>query len=232
MAWAIKYMEFWRVSSKDPIRALEKVLEECMAGLIPDEQDRFTKGLSAVVLANTLALGWLTPATCFVKNRHGEKVKAVAIVKSVVDGFADISHADDSSYDLLGDYELTEHLAEVLDELELKIKEDLEGSASYKSSSNAFIFSFVNKDNLPPFKSPVKSNQHAIYSSPTYGSTFGGGHVIHIANNANANTGSYTDFGYSYQSPSGYSYSSTKARNLLASTYRFTPEEVETFYLN
>jgi UTP-glucose-1-phosphate uridylyltransferase len=37
---------------------------------------------------------------------------------------------DDSSYDLLGDYKLTEHLEEVLDELELKIKGDLEGSVS------------------------------------------------------------------------------------------------------
>ena len=37
---------------------------------------------------------------------------------------------DDSSYDLFGDYELTEHQGEVLDEFELKIKEDLEGSVS------------------------------------------------------------------------------------------------------
>jgi hypothetical protein len=62
--------------------------------------------------------------------------------------------------------------------------------------------------------------------------SFGGGHDIHISNNANANTGSYTDLGHSYQAPRGYSYSSTKARNLLAGTYRFTPNEVETFYLN
>ena len=33
------------------------------------------------------------PATVFVKNRLGAKVKAVAIVKSVVDSLADISHA-------------------------------------------------------------------------------------------------------------------------------------------
>jgi hypothetical protein len=90
----------------------------------------------------------------------------------------------------------------------------------------------VNKDNLPPFKSPVKRNQYALYTKPTYGPTFGGGHDIHIANNSNANTGSYTNFDHSYQAPSGYSYGSTKARNLLAGTYRFTPNEVETFYLN
>ena len=54
MAWAIKCLEFWKVSSKDPIRVLEKVLEECMSGLIPDGQDRWTKGIATVVLADTL----------------------------------------------------------------------------------------------------------------------------------------------------------------------------------
>ena len=49
MAWAIKYLEFWRESSKDPIGVLEK-----LAGLLPNKQDRWTKGLAAVVLANTL----------------------------------------------------------------------------------------------------------------------------------------------------------------------------------
>ena len=89
----------------------------------------------------------------------------------------------------------------------------------------------MNKDNLPPFKSPVKSNQLALYTNAGYGPTFGAGHDIHIANNANANTGSYSNFGYYYQVPSGYSYGST-TRNLLAGTYQFTPDEVETFYLN
>jgi hypothetical protein len=108
----------------------------------------------------------------------------------------------------------------------------LDSSSSYKSSSNAFIFSFVNKDNLPPFKSPVKINQYALYTRPIYGPTFGGGHDIHIANNSNANTGSYTNFDHSYKAPTGYSYTSTEAKNLLAGTYRFTPNEVETFYFN
>ena len=90
----------------------------------------------------------------------------------------------------------------------------------------------MNKDNLPPFKSPVKINQHALYTRPTYGPTFGDGYDIHIANNGNASTGSHTNFGYAYPVPSGYSRTSTKARNLLAGTHQFTPDEVETFYLN
>jgi hypothetical protein len=90
----------------------------------------------------------------------------------------------------------------------------------------------VNKDNLPPFKSPVKINQYALYTNAGYGPTFGAGHNIYIANNASANTDSYTNFGHYYQTPSGYSQGSTKARNLLAGTPQFTPDEVETFYLN
>jgi hypothetical protein len=32
--------------------------------------------------------------------------------------------------------------------------------------------------------------------------------------------------------PSGYTYNTDKVKNLLAGTYKFTPNEVETFYLN
>ena len=91
----------------------------------------------------------------------------------------------------------------------------------------------MNKDNLPPFKSPVYRNKgHALYTNAGYGPTFGGGKDIRISNNANANTDSFTNLGRTYRLPSGYSYSSTKARNLLTGTYKFTPNEVETFYLN
>jgi hypothetical protein len=91
----------------------------------------------------------------------------------------------------------------------------------------------VNKDNLPPFKSPVyRYNVYALYTYAGYGPTFGGGHDIHISNNANANTGSYTNFGYTYRQPSGYTYNTYKVKNLLAGTYKFTPNEVETFYFN
>jgi hypothetical protein len=91
----------------------------------------------------------------------------------------------------------------------------------------------VNKDNLAPFKSPVyRYKGYALYTSAGYGPTFGGGHDIYIANNANANTRSFTNLGFTYRPPSGYSYYSTEAKNLLAGTYKFTPNEVETFYLN
>jgi hypothetical protein len=55
MAWAMTYMDFWKDTAKDFIDVIEKIMEECMAGLIPNaEQDRWIKGLATVVLADTL----------------------------------------------------------------------------------------------------------------------------------------------------------------------------------
>ena len=71
---------------------------------------------------------------------------------------------------------------------------------------------------------------HSIYFLSTYGPTFGNGHDINIKNYASSNSNSYSELGYTYSPPSGYSYGSTFARTFLAGTYKFTPDEVETFY--
>ena len=73
----------------------------------------------------------------------------------------------------------------------------------------------------------VTNPSRAIYRRSSYGPTFGGGHDIHIANNANSNTDSYTYFGHSYSVPSGVQDRLT----ILAGTYKFTPDDVEVFYL-
>ena len=73
----------------------------------------------------------------------------------------------------------------------------------------------------------VTNPSYAIYSGSSYGPTFGGGHDIHIVNNANSNTNSKTYFGYSYSVPSGVQ----DRKTVLAGTYTFTPDEVEVFYL-
>ena len=107
------------------------------------------------------------------------------------------------------------------------------GSSSYRDSWNSFIFSLVNRYNLPPFKSNVyRYNRHSIYTSSSYGPTFGGGHDIYIANNARFSTSSYSNFGYTYRPPYGYSYGSSNTRSLLAGSYNFKPTEVEVFYVN
>ena len=102
-----------------------------------------------------------------------------------------------------------------------------ESSGRNGHTTNAFIFSLNNKEGLDPFKSTVKMAQYAIYMNPAYGPTFGAGHDIHIANNANSNTKSYANFGSYYSVPSGVQ----DQRTILAGTYNFSPDEVEVFYL-
>ena len=68
---------------------------------------------------------------------------------------------------------------------------------------------------------------YSIYRGSGYRPTFGGGHDIHIADNANQNTHSHTGFGDSYSLPNGVTNPST----ILAGTFRFSPDEVEVFYL-
>ncbi|KXJ08534.1 uncharacterized protein LOC110248695 [Exaiptasia diaphana] len=100
---------------------------------------------------------------------------------------------------------------------------------SYSKSVNSFLFSFVNKDNLKPFKMKVFKSQSAIYGGSSYGPIFGGSHDIYISNNAGSNTYSYTNLGYSYVLIKGYTAGSTKAQNLLAGSYHFQPDEIEVF---
>ena len=73
----------------------------------------------------------------------------------------------------------------------------------YGSTSNAFIFSLRNKEDLEPFKSMVTRPSYAIYKNLGFGPTFGNGYDIYIANNANSNTNSYTNFGKHYSLPNG-----------------------------
>ena len=108
------------------------------------------------------------------------------------------------------------------------------GSWRYQYDSKAFLFSLVNK----PGWAPVKLSQSGQYSSSkysicfysSYGPTFGGGYDIKIDTYASSNSNSYSNLGYTYSPPSGYSRGSTFARTFLTGTYKFTPDEVETFY--
>lgn len=102
-----------------------------------------------------------------------------------------------------------------------------ESSGYYTSTSKAFIFSLRNKEGLVPFKSLVTWQVFAIYRSSIFGPTFGAGFDIAIRDNANSNTNSYTNFGHSYSLPSGIK----DRKTILAGTFKFTPDEVEVFYL-
>ena len=83
------------------------------------------------------------------------------------------------------------------------------------------------------FKAPLKDSNdgQAIFLNSWSGPTFGGGHDLHIANNAGSNAASYTDFGYTYQAPQGYPYGAANTSSLLTGSKYFTPSEVEVLYL-
>ena len=100
---------------------------------------------------------------------------------------------------------------------------------NYGTTSKSFIFSLVNKEGLAPFKSMVQGSKssNAIYRGSSYGPTFGREYDVYIADNANQNANSYTNFGASYSLPNGVTNSST----ILAGTRYFSPNEVEVFYL-
>jgi hypothetical protein len=57
-------------------------------------------------------------------------------------------------------------------------------------SANAFLFSLMNQNNQS-CKIRLSNTQYSIYCHTGYGPTFGAGHDIHIANNANITAGSY-----------------------------------------
>ena len=101
----------------------------------------------------------------------------------------------------------------------------------WKRSNSSFLFSLRNKDGLAPFIANIKQDNenYAIYCSSSYGPSFGGGHDLHICNNPHQVSQSYSNFGYSYQLPTGYVYNSTKAQNFLAGQYQFLTTEIEVF---
>ena len=104
-----------------------------------------------------------------------------------------------------------------------------DSATGFGTSSQAFIFSFHNKEDLAPFKSIVSFQSRAIYSNLYFGPTFGGGWDIYIADNASSNSNSYSDFGLgqSYPVPADVQNQFT----ILAGSRKFSPDEIEVFYL-
>ena len=102
----------------------------------------------------------------------------------------------------------------------------------HTSAPGSFIFSLRNNDDLLPFKAPLKdeNDNMAIYRQNYFGPTFGWSHDFYIADNAGSNTNSITNFGYTYQPPSGYTSGQNNTKSLLAGSYYFTPSEIEEFY--
>ena len=108
------------------------------------------------------------------------------------------------------------------------------GYPGYSASTAAFLYTLKNTDNISPRKLPLKNTsdggKSAIGNLDTYLATYGGGNDLYIANNANQNSGSYSNLGYSYEPPPGYTKGETKTQNFLAGSRNFTPDDFEMFY--
>jgi hypothetical protein len=106
-------------------------------------------------------------------------------------------------------------------------------TAGRTSAQGSFIFSLRNNDHSP-FKAPLKDENDgmAIYRQNDSGPTFGWNYDLKIADRAGSNTNSYTNFGHTYQPPSGYTSGQTNTQSLLGGSYHFSPSEIEVLYLN
>ena len=102
----------------------------------------------------------------------------------------------------------------------------LESSGGWGFTRKAFIFSISNKEELDPFVVEVRRPDGAIYRSSDYGPVFG--IDIIIVNNANSKSDSIARFAYYYPAPAAVQNRYT----ILAGTFRFSPDEVEVFYLD
>ena len=102
----------------------------------------------------------------------------------------------------------------------------LESSGGWGFTRKAFIFSISNKEELDPFVSEVRLAGRAIYRGSWLGPVFGGD--IIIVNNANSSSYSEARLGFDYPAPAAVQDPDT----ILAGTYRFSPDEVEVFYLD
>jgi hypothetical protein len=75
-----------------------------------------------------------------------------------------------------------------------------ESREAYKpdESSTSFLFSVKNPHKRDFGRLGLKDSRYAIHCHPSSGPTFGNGHDIHVADNCNVNTNSYTRLGHGY----------------------------------
>ena len=101
-------------------------------------------------------------------------------------------------------------------------------SNNYGQTSNAFIFSLRNSENLLPFKTLVTINSQAIFKRESNGPTFGGGHDLFVdLNNPKGPAWSHSNLGHSYVPIVAQS----KLKTVLAGSLNFVLDEVEVFFL-
>ena len=97
----------------------------------------------------------------------------------------------------------------------------------YLYDSAAFLFSLVNKPGWQPLKlNQTGIDSTSISSCSDSGPMFGADMYI----SRGGSSGSFTNLGYDYSPPPGYSENSEFTKSFLAGSYYFQPDEVEVFY--
>jgi hypothetical protein len=103
-------------------------------------------------------------------------------------------------------------------------------SNNYAFDQSSFLFSLVNADKKKyQFKQITTNASYSIYGASSYGPTFGGGHDIYIVGGSNTTTGSYSNFGYNFDSTAVGGYGSTQAQAFLAGSYNFQTIDIEVY---
>ncbi len=102
-------------------------------------------------------------------------------------------------------------------------------SGPWINDPNAFLFSLRRDGVSFKDKFTVKQAQYALIGNSSYGPIFG--NDIVICNQSNTNTGSYSNFGHSYNLPNGYTYGGN-AKDFLAGNYdQWTTTEIEVYQI-
>jgi uncharacterized coiled-coil protein SlyX len=91
----------------------------------------------------------------------------------------------------------------------------------------SFLFTLKNPWGVVARKFSLSDSQYAIFCCASYGPTFGGGHALHVANNSDGNTGSYTSLGYAYVNDTG-----REGDKFFTGARHFRAREVEVFQIS
>ena len=109
----------------------------------------------------------------------------------------------------------------------------MDSSATFIEDGHAFIFSLRRNGISTNEKYKIKTPKRAYYSYVFNTSWLIYFIDISVVSNSNIETGSYTDFGNSYEIPEGYTYGTGSARNYLSGNYnKWLTTEIEVFQLD
>ena len=105
-------------------------------------------------------------------------------------------------------------------------------SNQYINDPSAFLFSLRRNGKSSNEKFTIKYTSSSLIGHSGHGPIFGGGHDINICNQSNIITGSYTNFGHSYNVPVGIIYGEN-SKDFLAGNYNeWKTTEIEVYQIS